>query len=521
MDGRKSRREFLTTAAAAGAVSLASPRLPRAFAQASAGPGPAYLNARQQVAALAARQISAVELLDSAIKRVEAFDGKLNAVVVRDFERARVAAAEADAALARGARLPLLGLPMTVKESFNVAGLPTTWGIPRGKDWRPPEDALTVQRLKAAGAIIFGKTNVPLVLGDWQSFNEIYGTTNNPWDVTRTPGGSSGGSAAALAAGFTALELGSDIGGSLRAPAHYCGVFAHKPSQGLVPGRGQTPPGVRPLPVQINLATVGPMARSTADLGLMLDLIAGPDELIGHAYRLVLPPSRRDDLKSFRVLVLDSYPQLPTAGSVRTAIDRLAERLARAGATVARTSPLLPNLVLAAQTYMQLLSGTFAVDMPIETYRRLQGIAASLPAEDTSLSAMRVRGSVMSYRDMIAAERIRGGIMQQWRDLFREWDVLVCPAMPTLAFPHDHSPQSARKIEIDGQRYPYDDQLVWPGVATLPGLPATAVPVDRSETGLPIGVQIVGPYLEDRTPLRLAELIEQEFGGFTPPPGFG
>ena len=197
-----------------------------------------YRTATELLQALAARQVSPRELVDAAIARIEALDGKINAVVVRDFDRARAAATAADAALARGERRPLLGLPMTVKEQFNVAGLPTCWGIEKFRDWRPDFDALAVQRLKAAGAIILGKTNVPAALSDWQSYNKVYGTTNNPWDLGRSPGGSSGGAAAALAAGFVPLELGSDIGGSLRCPAHFCGVYAHKPTLDLIPQRG-------------------------------------------------------------------------------------------------------------------------------------------------------------------------------------------------------------------------------------------------------------------------------------------
>src|SRR5262245_24731170 len=266
MSRAKTRREFLAASAAAAALPALTAR---ALAQAKPPAGLEYRTAEGLLAALAARQVSAVELTNHAIQRIEAQDGRINAVVVRDFERARKAASEADKALAAGERKPLLGLPMTVKEAFNVAGLPTTWGFPRGKDWRPADDALIVSRAKAAGAIVLGKTNVPISLADWQSYNEIYGTTNNPWDVGRTPGGSSGGSAAALAAGFVPLELGSDIGGSLRAPAHFCGVFAHKPSQALVPIRGHTPPGVPAPPVEVDLGVVGPMGRSARDLELL------------------------------------------------------------------------------------------------------------------------------------------------------------------------------------------------------------------------------------------------------------
>src|SRR5262245_62151615 len=517
MSRAKTRREFLAASAAAAALPALTAR---ALAQAKPPAGLEYRTAEGLLAALAARQVSALELTNHAIARIEAHDGRINAVVVRDFERARAAAAEADKALAAGERRPLLGLPMTVKESFNVAGLPTTWGFPRGKDWRPPEDAVIVARAKAAGAIVLGKTNVPVALADWQSYNDIYGTTNNPWDLGRSPGGSSGGSAAALAAGLVPLELGSDIGGSLRVPAHFCGVYAHKPTQALVPSRGPTPPGVPALPVDVDLAVVGPMARSAADLSLLLDVIAGPDAQVATAYRLALPPSRREDLRSFRALVLDAHPLVPTSSAVRTAVERFAGRLAKTGATVARSSPRLPDLATVGRIYVQLLYSFMAADVPMERHRRVQELAAALPAEDTSLQATRLRSIVLSQRDWVAASRVRYGIAQHWRELFREWDVVVCPVMPTSAFPHDHSPQQSRRIQIDGTDCPYEDQVVWAGLATLPGLPATAIPLERTSEGLPVGVQVIGPYLEDRTPLTFARLVEREFGGFVPSPGF-
>jgi amidase len=514
-----SRRDFLvgaTAVAAAGSLPA------RVVAQSDAGTwkagDPEYRSARELAAALAARRVSSAELVAHAIARIEAVDGRINAVVVRDFDRARAAAAEADDALARGERRPLLGIPMTVKEAFNVAGLPTTWGLPAGRNWRPTEDAVIVSRVKAAGAVILGKTNVPVGLNDWQSDNEIYGTTNNPWDLGRTPGGSSGGSAASLAAGYVPLELGSDIGGSLRAPAHYCGVASHKPSFGLVPSRGHTPPGARPLPQEVDLVVVGPMARSAGDLALLLDVIAGPDEPRAVAYRLALPAARHNDLKAFRVLVVDSHPLLPTANSIRVALDRLASRLEKAGSKVERSNSLIPDQALTARVYTQLLASIFGADYPIEVYRRIQEASASLPPDDTSLSAVRTRSVVLSHRDWIAADRIRAGLTQRWRELFRDWDVVLTPVMPTPAFPHDHTERLTRRIQIDGADYPYWDQLVWPGVATTTGQPATVVPIDRSDTGLPIGVQIVGPCLEDRTPIAFAQLIEREFGGFTPPP---
>ena len=269
---------------------------------------------------------------------------KINAICVRDFERGLEAARAADADLARGETRPLLGMPMTVKESYNVAGLPTTWGIPAQKDFTPAEDALSISRVKDAGGVILGKTNVPLALGDWQSYNEIYGTTNNPYDLGRTPGGSSGGSSAALAAGYGPLSLGSDIGGSLRVPAFHCGVYAHKPTFDLVAMRGHTPPPLPPLPFDRDLSVIGPMARWAADLSLLLDVIAGPDPLeAGKAYRLALPAPRHGELKNFRVLLIDTDPVMPTDKVVRGTIEQLAADLAKAGVKVDARSPLLPD----------------------------------------------------------------------------------------------------------------------------------------------------------------------------------
>jgi amidase len=415
---------------------------------------------------------------------------------------------------------------MTVKEAFNVAGLPTTWGISAFKGWQPTEDAVAVTRLKAAGAVILGKTNVPLDLADWQTYNEIYGTTNNPWDLRRTPGGSSGGPAAALAAGYVSLEIGSDLGGSIRAPAHFCGVFGHKSSYGIIPLRGHQPPKTQALGGgDGELTVLGPLARTARDLYLALDVLAGPDEREAIAYHLVLPPSRHKNLGDFRVLVLDAHPLEPTSDAIRLAIDHLAERLAKAGAKVARSSPLVPDLAEASRVYMPMLVTFHSQGRPPEYYREMTSIVGSLQDDDNSLAAYRLRGTVLSHQDWLAAIAARAKLRQQWRELFREWDVVLCPPMPTSAFPHDQTPhrfpdREPRHIDIDGKPFPYLDQLVWPGVATLPSLPATVAPIDRSASGLPIGVQIVGPYLEDRTTIAFAGLIEREFGGFEPPPAF-
>ncbi len=472
--------------------------------------------------ALATRQVSAVELAQDAIGRIERHDAKINAICVRDFERGLEAARAADAALGRGETRPLLGIPLTVKESYNVAGLPTTWGFPAQKDFTPPEDALAISRVKAAGGVILGKTNVPVGLADWQSYNEIYGITNNPFDLGRTPGGSSGGSAAALAAGYGPLSLGSDIGGSLRVPAFHCGVYAHKPTFALVPSRGHTPPPFPPLPLDRDLAVIGPMARGAADLTLLLDAIAGPDPLeAGKAYQLALPPPRHGELKKFRVLVIDTDPVMPTSKSMRGAIEKLAANLGKAGATIARASPLLPDFAASSRLYMRMLMSFLAASFAPEVYADARAAAAKLAPDDISLAAERLRGIGLSHRDWLMAEGGRARLRAQWRELFKSFDAVICPVMPTPAYPHDHSlDQEARRIEIDGKAYVYPDQLAWAGIATLPGLPATAIPIGLSPEGLPVGVQIVGPWLEDYTPLKLAELIEREFGGFVPPPDF-
>ena len=473
-------------------------------------------------AALAAKQVSAVELAQDAISRIERHDASINAICVRDFERGLDAARAADAARARGETRPLLGIPLTVKESYNVAGLPTTWGFPAQKDFTPPEDALSISRAKAAGGVILGKTNVPVGLGDWQSYNEIYGTTNNPFDLGRTPGGSSGGSAAALAAGYGPLSLGSDIGGSLRVPAFHCGVYAHKPTYNVAPVRGHTPPPFPPIPLDRDMAVIGPMARSAADLSLLLDVIAGPDPLdAGVGYKLTLPPPRRNALKDFRVLVVDSDPVLPSDKDIRGAIEKLAGGLARSGVNVARQSPLLPDFAESSRLYMRMLMSFLGAFFAPEVIAGAQAGAAQLTAENKSLAAERLRGMTQSHRDWVLDDGARGRLRAQWRELFKTFDAVICPIMPTPAYPHDHSPQQeARRIKIDGKDYAYPDQLAWPGIATLPGLPATAIPLGLSPEGLPVGIQIVGPWLEDRTPLKLAELIEREFGGFVPPPVF-
>jgi amidase len=475
-----------------------------------------YRTAGDLLKALANRHVSSRDLVDAAIARIEALDGKINAVVVRDFDRACEAAAVADAARARGERRPLLGLPITVKESFNISGLPTSLGDPKFEERRPKADTLAVERLKAAGAVILGKTNLPLAGSDWQSYNEVYGTTNNPWDLTRTPGGSSGGPAAALAAGYVPMELGSDSGGSLRCPAHFCGVFSHKTSLDLIPLRGAALPV--PIPLRGDLLVIGPMARSAVDLALELSVLAGPDPLTeGVGYKLALPPPRHARFADFRVLVLDEHPFCPTAASITGALNELVGRLEKLGCRINRSHPKLPDLPQTTRTFRELEVASHIADLPPETIEQMNARAKTLAPDDQSYSTAVVRGVTISHADWIRQSRARAELRARWLDLFHDIDVVLCPPMPIVAFPHDHSPQFDRQLDIDGTKVAYRDQGIWAGIATLIGLPATTMPIGKSPEGLPIGVQIIGGYLEDRTTIAFAGLIEREFGGFTPP----
>lgn len=480
-----------------------------------------YKSALELVSALANKHISSVQLLEETLSRIEVEDKKINAITTRDFERARIAAKEADAAIARGERKPLLGLPMTVKESFNIVGLTTSWGSQQFKDWLPDSDSLVISRLKSAGAIIIGKTNTPCMLADYQTYNDIHGITNNPWNLNYTPGGSSGGSAAALAAGFVALELGSDLAGSLRVPAHYCGVYAHKPSSDLIPLRGAGFPTSPVTTAKVDFAVAGPMARTASDLALALDVLAGPDELAdGVGYKLSLPQPKHNQLKDFRVLILDQHPLYPTEIVISKAIDNLAVRLKNCGVNISRSHSLLPNLSEITRNYSSLLASRMTANMPADVYLKMEAEAKKLSKDDDSLTACYLRGVAMNHREWLLATKIRDQLRMQWKQLYNEFDLVICPVMPTVAFPHDHSPNhEARQLFIDGVKVSYSHQYIWVCIATLFGLPATAAPIDFSENDLPIGIQIIGDYLQDLTTIKFAELLEAEWGRF-PSPSF-
>lgn len=479
-----------------------------------------YQTATTLVRKLANGRITSTELVENAISRINTLDKEINAIVFKDFDRARIAAKEADEALARGKRLPLLGLPITVKESFHVVGTTSTWGNPAFKHWQPKQDGLVISRLKSAGAIILGKTNVPFMLGDWQSYNDLYGPTNNPWNLHLTPGGSSGGSAAALAMGYVSLELGSDLAGSLRVPAHFCGVCTHKPSVDLIPMRGSGPPTRRVSTTKIDLATSGPMARSAADLALALDVLAGPDELSdGVAYKLNLPKPQKKRLNDFRVLMLDEHPLYPTAKDVLQVHHRLYDDLIGAGVQVVRSHPSMPSLEKIACHYALILAAWYSINLPEEEFVKTQEELKQFSAADNSLAANFTRGILINHRDWLRASLVREQLRDEWRAIYREFDLVLCPVMPTAAFPHDFEPDhDLRRFEIDGIPVSYSHMYIWCSIATLFGLPATVTPVGLTAQGLPVGIQIIGDYLQDKFTIEFANLLEKHLGGqFIPP----
>jgi len=409
---------------------------------------------------------SALAETEAAIARIEERDGPLNAVVVRDFARARDAAAEVDRRIAGGFDAPLLGVPMTVKESFDVAGLPTTFGMPPFRDFIAAKDAVAVRRLKAAGAIVLGKTNVPPMLGDLQADNSVYGRTNNAVDPTRVAGGSSGGSAVALAAGMVPLELGSDIGGSIRVPAAFNGVWGLKPSWGVVPTDGHFFPGTDHA--RSVMAVAGPMGRDADDLESALGVVADHP----------LAPARTHEPGRWRVLLMTGHPHAAVQRSVAVALDALGARMAAAGHVVERETALLPDLARQSDGYRRMLTIAVTVRAPAPPGAEPPALAEWLHLHD---------------------EQAR--IQRQWRRLFEEYDAVIAPAIGTVAFPHDATPLAERRLDIDGVDTRFLHQFNFAGLATFPMLPAASVPIGTDADGLPIGAQVIADLYADRTAL--------------------
>ncbi len=463
--------------------------------------------------------LRAADALESALERQQALHGRLNAVVITDLAAARKAARAIDRALKRGERPgPLAGVPMTVKESFDVAGLPTTWGLEHRKNNIAQRDSAVVERLRAADAVIWGKSNVPVLLADWQTHNPLYGTTCNPWDTGRTPGGSSGGGAAALAAGITALEYGSDIGGSIRNPAHYCGVYGHKSTYGIVPTRGHALPGTW---AATDMSVLGPLARSAKDLELALRLTAGPDGAERGAFRLSLPPPAYSAFRGLRIAVLTGSTVAPVSAAVSDALTALAGFLARQKAKI-DLSPALP-FDPAEHDRLYVLLRRAATSMRAHddaSFAKLLQERDALDPADRSYRAEQVRGNTLFHRDWLRLNNERHRLRAAWADFFRRYDLLLCPAAAGTAFPRNPAGQRwERVIDVDGRPQPDTTQIYWMGMASVSQLPATVAPVATAADGLPVGVQIIGPQYADLSTIRFAQLLEREYHAFRPPAG--
>jgi amidase len=474
---------------------------------------PTFLSATALAALVRSGKIGVVELLDHFIGRTEKLDSRINAVVVRDFDRARARALTLDSQADKSA--PLFGVPTTVKESFDVAGLPTTRGHPELKDVPVTISSIAIRRLEAAGTVIFGKTNVPVDLADWQSYNPVYGTSSNPWNTDHTPGGSSGGSAAALAAGLTGFEIGSDIGGSIRVPAHFCGVFGHKPTWGLLPNYGD--PATSPA-AGTDISVIGPLARSTSDLIAALDILAGPDP-DETGLTLNLPAPRFTSLKDLRVAVWADQPGATTDSETVAAMHTLADSLERQGVSVSRTARPDFDPIAAYHLYLRLLDTGWSgrsTDAQMEVKRSR---AAALSPQDSSADAIMARTVDTTHRTWLGMNERRARFRRVWSAFFRDFDVLLCPTFSTPALPHrqDGLP-FGRRIVVEGNDMNYGDLLFWAGLTGGYHLPATIAPMGLTKSGLPLGVQIAGPIYGDRTTLAAAALLEQAGLSFKPPP---
>lgn len=454
------------------------------------------LSATEQLTMLRTKEISSSELFAEFWQKYEANNGALNAVVQVDPDRARQQCAKADQAAARGEWLgPLHGLPMTIKDAIAVQAMVSTGGAEELRDHVPAADAPAVGRLRDAGAVIYGKTNVPRWSGAIQTYNAVYGTTNNPWDLSRTPGGSSGGAAAAVASGMTALELGTDIGGSVRIPASFCGIFSHKPSYGVISQRGYlSHVGAGAADSDINV--FGPMARSVEDLNLAMDVLAAPDAEDASAWTLALPPARHQRLSQFRIGLWLDDPACAVDDEVAALLDGVVNGLVSAGAKVSSDRPPV-DLGESIDLFFDLVYAATSKGLDPEIGRQVGGW----------------------HVDWISNNEKRAELRHRWRDYFQDHDVLLCPVMPMAAFEHDQSePALERAVTINGRRRPHMSCLHWLGSFGVAYLPATVVPIGRTQDNLPVGLQIVGPYLQDRTTLAFAAELARRLEGFVPPP---
>ena len=452
-----------------------------------------YSSAHEIAAGIRRREVSVSEVVAAHLAHIRTRNPALNAIVTLEEEAASRRARLADEALARGEVWgPLHGVPLTLKDCLAVAGMRTTAGFAPLADYVPSADATVTARLRAAGAIILGKTNVPVLASDAQTANPLFGRTNNPWNLSRTPGGSSGGAAAAVAAGLVPLEIGSDLGGSIRIPSHFCGVFGLKPTEHRVSIAGHIPdlPGA-PRSVRI-MGVVGPLARDVTDLSLALRIIAGAD---GRDTEVPpVPVSERPGraLRDLRIAWAPTFPDVPVAQDIRHSIERLASELSRLGAVVEEK---LPPIDFPAQR--QLFSDL------VETVIRVFNPAATAP--------------FVNLADYLRALDRRDRYIREWEAFLTQWDVLLCPPAMTGAFEHC---ETGAALDVDGVPVRYWEILSHCCPFNLTGQPAVVMPAGVDRRGLPIGVQLVGQRWGDERLLAIAGAISEVAGGFQRPPDF-
>ncbi len=473
----------------------------------------AFMSALEAAEAIRRKKISSVELTRLVFERIDRYNPKLNAFVYQLREDALAKAATADNTRGKSSTVGVFqGVPFFVKEAFAVAGHPCTWGLPPLRDSKARQNSAAVDRLLGAGAILVGATNVPASLADWQSYNEIYGTTNNPWDIKRTPGGSSGGTAAALAAGLGYLSVGSDIGGSIRVPAHFCGIYGHKPTLDLVDQSGHAPGGNSgPQGFSTQLAVAGPMARSAEDLVAALKVLGGPPGYDAKAWKWELPEPRARKMRDFRVGYVLDDPLAPPTTEVRRVLEKAVEALSRAGAQMKPGWPASFSPAELLGNYLFMLEAFITSVTPPE----------ELELQRKELGVVSAQGQSASFVAWQRQNLRRLAFREQWQAYFQQIDVFLTPVTFSTAFPHDHSvPHDKRVIAAEDGPRRYMDNLNWIATPTLTGCPATVAPVGLTEAGLPVGIQIMGPYWEDATPLTFAALLAKETGGFKPPPGY-
>ena len=429
-------------------------------------------------------------LLEHFIARIERINPALNAVVTTDFERARAAADSADAALARGDVVgPLHGVPVTIKDALQTRGLRSTGGATELRDNVPQSDAAVVQAITEAGAIIMGKTNLPRWSGDLQSFNDIFGTTVNPWNPDRVPGGSSGGAGAAVAAGLTSFEIGTDIGGSIRIPSSFCGVFGHKPSFGIVPSTGYLD---HPLggTTEADINVIGPIARSAEDLELLLAILLRKDRPL--VADLAPPP---DDVRSLRVAAWLDDPFCPVDSEVLERMRAAADALENSGVSVDRSARPDFDPAQALSVGSTLLFAALAQTLPPEMSEATTHLA------------------------WLNAHMAREAIRARWAEFFTGYDAILMPVAMVPPFPHDQAGDfTTRTLSCNGEARPYLDVVSWTVLVGMAYLPSTVPPIGLGKSNLPTGIQVVGPYGADYRTIRLAAHLAELCGGYQAPP---